>query len=71
MTVLPTTPHMGINVDLSPVDVSDYEINIGRTPESRPRMSGAQWITEAIRALAANFGFCAKALVCTFKFDSM
>lgn len=41
----PPIAHMGIYLDRPAQDVFDYVMDIGRTPEWRPRMSGAEWIT--------------------------
>ncbi len=65
----PPTPHLGIYIDRSPADVFTYVLDIGRTPEWRPRMSGAEWITAGEPGVGSRFRVSAKALGYTFEFE--
>ena len=65
----PPTPHLGIFIDRSPEDVFAYVLDIGRTPEWRPRMSGAEWVTEGEPGVGSVFRVSARSLGYTFKFE--
>ncbi len=65
----PPTPHLGIYIDRPAADVFAYVLDIGRTPEWRPRMSGAEWITTGEPDIGSRFKVSAKALGYTFTFE--
>lgn len=65
----PPTPHIGLYIDRPAQDVWDYVLDLARTPEWRPRMSGAEWITEGDPGVGSKFRVSAKALAYTFKFE--
>lgn len=63
------TPHLGISIDRSPQDVFDYVLDIERTPEWRPRMSAASWITEGEPAVGSKIRLSARVLGYTFDLE--
>lgn len=65
----PPTAHMGIYINRPAQDVFDYVMDIGRTPEWRPRMSGAEWITPSPPRLGSKFQVSVRSLGYTFKFE--
>ncbi len=65
----PPTPHLGIYIARSPRDVFDYVLDIGRTPEWRPRMSGAEWLAPGEPGVGSKFRVSAKALGYRFAFE--
>lgn len=65
----PPTPHLGMYIERSPEEVFAYVLDIGRTPEWRPRMSGAEWITDGEPGVGSKFRVSARALGYTFKFE--
>ncbi len=64
----PTTAHLGIYIARPAQDVFDFVMDLGRTPEWRPRMSGAEWITAGPPGVGSKFKVSAKALFYTFTF---
>ncbi|NND01660.1 MAG: hypothetical protein HKN91_02635 [Acidimicrobiia bacterium] len=65
----PPTAHMGIYIDRPAQDVFNFVMDLGRTPEWRPRMSGAEWITPGPPGVGSKFRVSAKALLYTFNFE--
>jgi len=65
----PPTAHLGIYIERSAQDVFDFVMDLGRTPEWRPRMSGAEWVTPGPPGVGSKFRVSAKALLYTFKFE--
>lgn len=65
----PPTAHMGIYIDRTARDVFDYVMDLHSTPEWRPRMSGAEWITPGPPGVGSKFRVNARALGYTFKFE--
>lgn len=52
----PPTAHMGIYIDRPVQDVFEYVMDIGRTPEWRPRMWAPSGARQGRRASAASSG---------------
>lgn len=67
--MLAATPHVGIYIERSPQDVFDYVLAIERTPEWRPRMSGAEWITTGDPGVGSRFRVLVRTLGYTFRFQ--
>lgn len=65
----PPTAHMGIFIDRPAQDVFDYVMSLERTPEWRPRMSDARWLTPGEPGVGSRFRVSAKALLYTFHFE--
>ena len=65
----PPTAHIGIYIDRPAQAVFDYVMDIRRTPEWRPRMSGAEWITPGSPGVGSKFRVAAKSLGYTFRFE--
>lgn len=65
----PRIAHMGIYIDRSPQDVFDYVMDIGRTPEWRPRMSAVEWITPGPPGVGSVFRVDVRSLGYTFHFE--
>lgn len=65
----PPVPYMGIYIDRSPDDVFAYVLDIARTPEWRPRMSGVEWITRGEPEVGSRFRVAVKSLGYSFDFE--
>jgi uncharacterized protein YndB with AHSA1/START domain len=60
---------MGIHIDRSPVDVFAYVLDIERTPEWRPRMSGARWASAGEPGVGSRFEVDVRMLGYRFDFE--
>lgn len=60
---------MGIYIARPPQDVFDYEMSLERTPEWRPRMSGAKWITPGPPGVGNKFRVSATVMFLRFSFE--
>ncbi len=65
----PPIAHMGIYIDRAPRDVFAYVMDIGRTPEWRPRMSAVAWMTPGPPSVGSIFRVDVKSLAYTFHFE--
>lgn len=63
------SPQMSIYIDRSPSDVFAYVLDIERTPQWRPRMSGARWLDQGSGLAGDRFRVDVRMLGIPFAFE--